>query len=692
MMGENLNTTLKDAFAGKIVRKDLTKKIKEGANVPVYVLEYLLGMYCATDDEANIEAGVSRVKDILADNFVRPDEAEKIKSKIREMGSYTVIDKVEAKLDPESDTYRAMFSNLNLKNVVVDDSYIKQFEKLLSGGIWCILRMNYNRLEDRYDDYDNDAPKGNKKNRVSPFEIEELTPIQLPHMDMQEFFDGRKQFSKDEWIDVLLRSVGMEPSQFENRVKWHLLERMVPLVENNYNLCELGPRGTGKSHIYKEISPNSILLSGGQTTVANLFYNMGNKTIGLVGMWDCVAFDEVAGITFKDKDGIQIMKDFMASGSFARGKEEKNANASMVFIGNINQSVDVLMKTSHLFEPFPAAIAYDSAFFDRMHCYLPGWEIPKMRPEFFTNEYGFITDYLAEFMREMRKRSFGDAIERYFRLGGDLNQRDVIAVRKSVSGMLKLVYPHGEFSRDDVAEILQYALEGRRRVKEQLKKIGGMEFYDVHFSYLDNESFEEHFVSVPEQGSGKLIPEGQGKPGHVYTVAHGDNGMLGVYKLETEVVGGNGKFEVTGVGYDREAKENLKTAQNYFKANKKMISGSISIDENNFLMHIADCQGVGSTPELAMCAFVALCGASLRKPVQSQMCILGNMSIGGTISKVEELANTLQVCFDAGAKKILLPMSSAADIGTVPSELFAKFQTSFYTSPEDAVFKALGIE
>lgn len=691
-MEDDLNIILQDNFAGKIVRKDLTKKIKEGANVPVYVLEYLLGMYCATNDEDSIEQGVVRVKGILADNFVRPDEAEMIKSKIREVGSYTVIDKVEARLDPDSDTYRALFSNLGLKNVIVADNYVKEYEKLLAGGIWCILRMNYNRMEDRYDEYDNDAPKGGKKNKVSPFKIEQLTPIQLPHMDMQEFFDGRKQFTKEQWIDVLLRSVGMEPTQFEDKVKWHLLARLIPLVENNYNLCELGPRGTGKSHVYKEVSPNSILVSGGQTTVANLFYNMANRSIGLVGMWDCVAFDEVAGITFKDKDGIQIMKDFMASGSFARGKEEKSANASMVFVGNINQSVEVLLKTSHLFEPFPQAMAYDSAFFDRMHYYLPGWEIPKMRPEYFTNEYGFITDYLAEFFREMRKRNFGDAIEQYFKLGHDLNQRDVIAVRKSVSGLIKLIYPHGEYTKDDVAEILKYALEGRRRVKEQLKKIGGMEFYDVHFSYLDNDSFEEHFVSVPEQGSGKLIPEGQGKAGHTYTVSRGDTGMLGVYKIETEVVGGNGKFEVTGVGYDREAKENLKTAQNYFRANKKLISGSISIDTNNFLMHIADCQGVGTTSDLALCAFVALCGASLRKPVQSQMCILGNMSIGGTISKVEELANTLQVCFDAGAKKILLPMSNAADIATVPSELFAKFQTSFYINPEDAVFKALGIE
>jgi ATP-dependent Lon protease len=700
-MERGLNALLCEHFAGKVVRKDLTKKIKEGANVPTYVLEYLLGMYCATDDDDSIADGIERVKAILSDNFVRPDEAEKIKSKIREQGVYTVIDKVEARLDPEHDNYKCVFSNLNIKNVVIADGYIKKFEKLLSGGIWCILRMNYNRLEDRYYDEPNpigfgadfDKPKHKgKKDKISPFEIDELTPIQLPNMDMDELFVGRTGFTKDEWIDALMRSIGMEPTQLDGRIKWHMLERMVPLVENNYNLCELGPRGTGKSHIYKEISPNSILISGGQTTVANLFYNMGSRMIGLVGMWDCVAFDEVAGITFKDKDGIQIMKDYMASGSFARGKEEKNASASMVFVGNINQSVDVLLKTSHLFDPFPEAMAYDSAFFDRMHYYLPGWEIPKMRPELITDEYGFITDYLAEFLREMRKRSFSDAIDRYFRLGSNLNQRDVIAVRKTVSGLLKILYPNGEFGKEEVAEVLEYALEGRRRVKEQLKKIGGMEFYDVHFSYLDNVSFEEHFVSVPEQGAGKLIPEGLGKPGHLYTVARGDSSMIGVFKLETEMVSGNGKFEVTGVGSDREAKESLKTAQNYFKANRKQISGTIDIDQSNYLMHIGDAQGIGITSELALCAFVALCSAALHKPVMSQMCVLGNMSIGGTINKVEELANTLQVCFDAGAKKILLPMSAAVDIGTVPSELFAKFQTSFYTSPEDAVYKALGVE
>jgi len=675
---EGLNEKLNKYFAGKVVRKDLTKKIKEGANVPVYVLEYLLGMYCATNDEDSINEGVERVKKILSENFVRPDEAEKIKSKIREVGQYTVIDKLSVKLNEKKDIYEAEFSNLGIKGVNIAPHYVKEYEKLLAGGIWCILKMSY-----FYDEEVRD---------ISPFNIDSITPIQMPNMDMEEVFGGRRCFSKEEWIDVLLRSVGMEPTQFDYKVKWHLLARLIPLVENNYNVCELGPRGTGKSHVYKEISPNSILISGGQTTVANLFYNMASKKVGLVGIWDCVAFDEVAGITFKDKDGIQIMKDFMASGSFARGREEKNASASMVFVGNINQSVDVLLKTSHLFDPFPEAMAYDSAFFDRMHYYIPGWEIPKMRPEYFTNEYGFITDYVSEFFREMRKRSFSDSIDKFFKLGSNLNQRDVIGVRKTVSGLVKLIYPNGEFNKEDIAEILEYALIGRRRVKEQLKKIGGMEFYDVHFSYIDNDSFEEHFVSVPEQGGSKLIPEGMQKQGHIYTVGHGDSGMIGAFKIETEVVTGSGKFDKTGLGSNREAKESLNIAFNYFKANKKSISGSIQVQNYDYLMHVQDIQGIGLTSELSLAAFIALCSGTLKKPVQIQMVILGSMSIGGTINKVEELSNTLQVCFDAGAKKVLLPMASAVDIPTVPPELFAKFQISFYQSPEDAVFKALGVE
>ncbi|MBZ9624733.1 protease Lon-related BREX system protein BrxL [Clostridium sp. FP2] len=675
---DELSIKLNSHFGGKVVRKDLTQKLKQGANVPTYVLEYLLGMYCATDDDDSINDGVERVKNILADNFVRPDEAEKIKSKIREMSRYTVIDKLTVKLNEKRDIYVAEFSNLGLKDVEIDSKYVKDYEKLLGGGIWCIIKIQY-----LYDETTKNA---------SPFLVETVTPIQMPNMDMDELIEGRKQFTKEEWIDILIKSIGMEPTQLKYQVKWHMLLRMVPLCENNYNMCELGPRGTGKSHLYKEISPNSILISGGQTTVANLFYNMSQRKIGLVGMWDTVAFDEVAGMTFKDKDAIQIMKDYMASGSFARGKEEKAASASMIFLGNINQSVDVLLKTSHLFDPFPEIMAYDSAFFDRMHFYLPGWEIPKMRPEFFTDSFGLITDYLSEYLREMRKKTFGDAIDKYFKLGNNLNQRDVIAVRKTVSGLVKLIYPHGEFTKDDIEEILRYALVGRRRVKEQLKKIGGMEFYDVHFSYIDNETMSEEFISVPEQGSGSLIPEGVMKAGQIYTIGVGDSGMIGVYKIETEVVNGTGKFEKTGLGSCRDAKESIETAFRFFKANSRNISASISTTQKDYLMHIQDVNGVGMTSSLALSAIIAMCSGALMKPVQSQVAVLGSVSIGGTINKVDDLANTLQVCLDAGAKKILLPMVNAGDLATVPPELFAKFQIMFYSGAEDAVFKALGVQ
>lgn len=676
---EIIKDKLRQNFAGKIVRKDLTKKIKEGANVPVYVLEFLLGQYCSSDDPELIEKGVESVKHILADNFVRPDEAQKILSQLRQRGNYTVIDRITVKLDIKKDAYFAEFSNLGLRDVPIEEDYPAKFDRLLCGGIWCIIQLNY-----EFDDEDYRS--------VNPIQIAKLTPIQMPHIDIEELKAGRKVFSQEEWLDVMLRSTGMEPDALTEREKWLLLARMLPLVENNFNMCELGPRSTGKSHLYKEISPNSILVSGGQTTVANLFYNMGSKTVGLVGMWDCVAFDEVAGIKFRDKDGVQIMKDYMASGSFARGKEEKAASASMVFVGNINQSVDVLLKTSSLFDPFPPEMGQDTAFLDRMHCYIPGWEVPKFRPEHFTDDYGFITDYLAEFLRELRKEQFSDALDRFFRLGKNLNQRDTIAVRRIVSGMVKLLYPDGDFTKEQLEEILRFALEMRRRVKEQLKKLGGMEFYDVNFSYIDNESFEEKYVTVPEQGGGKLIPDGICNPGQVYTIAQGRYGMIGTFRLESQMLPGNGKFQRTGLGSDREAKEATDTAFNFLKANCRRISGNISITTNDFIINYQDLQGLGLTSNLALPSLVAMCSIALGKPVVSSCAVLGEISIAGTMQKVDNLADTLQVCLDSGAKKVLLPLTSAADLGTVPAELIGAFSLIFYNSAEDAVFKALGVE
>lgn len=675
---EQINKKLRLRFDGKIVRKDLTKSIKEGANVPIYVLEFLLGQYCSSEDPSVVEEGVENVKRILSDNYVRPDEAQKILSVLRQRGSYTVIDKITVNLNIKKDTYEAEFSNLGVKDIPISEDYPSKYDRLLCGGIWCIVQLEYEYIEE--------------DRKASPIHIRKLTPIQMPHVDIEDLKEGRKNFTKEEWMKIMLRSIGMEPDELNERERWLLLARMLPLVENNFNLCELGPRSTGKSHIYKEISPNSILVSGGQTTVANLFYNMARKQVGLVGLWDCVAFDEVAGITFKDKDGIQIMKDYMASGSFARGKEEKAASASMVFVGNINQSVDVLLKTSSLFDPFPPQMGLDTAFLDRIHCYIPGWEIPKFRPYHFTNDYGFITDYLAEFLRELRKEQRGDALDKYFRLGKNLNQRDTIAVRKMVGGFLKLLYPNAEYTKEELEEVLKISLEMRRRVKEQLKKIGGMEFYDVNFSYIDNETFEEFYVSVPEQGGGKLIPEGICNPGQVYTVAQGKTGMLGVFRLESQMLSGTGKFERSGLGSDTKCKESTNTAFNFLKANSNRISGSISTLSKDYIVNYQDLQGIGMADKLALSTLIALCSIALGKPTVSSLAVLGDISIAGTLIKVEELANLLQVCLDSGAKKVLLPITSAANLGTVPSELVGCFNLIFYSSAEDAVFKALGVE
>jgi ATP-dependent Lon protease len=671
-----LDDLLNQNFPGKVVRKDLTKLVKEGANVPVYVLEYLLGSYCASNDEAVISEGLQTVKTVLAENYVRPDEAERVKSTIRERGSLKIIDKVTVTLNEKRDVYEALLSNLGVKGVEVDSQTVKRNEKLLVGGIWSLVTLQY---------FYEEGQKG------SPFLVKDLKPIQMPNMDMEELFEGRRAFTEQQWIDTLLRSTGMEPTNFSDRVKWHLLARMIPLIENNYNLVELGPRGTGKSHIYKEISPNSILVSGGQTTVANLFYNMARRQVGLVGLWDVVAFDEVAGISFADKDGVQIMKDYMASGSFARGRDAINAYASMVFVGNINQPVDTLVKTSHLFAPFPETMI-DSAFFDRFHAYVPGWEIPKMRPEFFTNQYGLIVDYLAEWLREMRKRTFGDAINKYFKLGRDLNQRDTIAVKHTVSGLLKLLYPNEQYDKEAVRRCLEYALETRRRVKEQLKKIGGMEFFDVHFSYIDAETLEEKFISVPEQGGGSLIPDGPLNPGVMHTVATGSGGHLGLYRLETQVTSGNGTLKTSGLGSNSGAREAIRVGFDYFKANANRVSASIKAGDHDYHLHVVELHNTGPANAMTLATFVALCSAVFGKPLQQQMVVLGSMSLGGNIVPVENLAESLQVAFDAGAKRLMLPMASVKDIPTIPGELFAKFQTGFYADPVDAVFKALGVQ
>lgn len=674
---EALDAKLRRLFDGRIVRKDLTKKMKVGANVPTYVLEFLLGQYCSSDDPKIVETGLENVKNIIEKNLVHSDETQLIISRLKAHGSGTVIDKVSVSLNTDHNFYVAEFANLDINFAHIDDSYPMLYDRLLCGGIWCIVRLEYAFNE----------------SKSSPFRVLKLTPIQMPRFDLAALKEARHAFTKDEWIDVLLRSSGMEPSQFTERERWLLLMRLLPLAESNLNLCEFGPRSTGKSHVYKEISPNSVLVSGGYATTADLFWNLRSSQVGLVGMWDCVAFDEVGGmIQFCwDMDSIQIMKDYMASGSFTRGKNEVAASASMVFNGNINQSIEELLRVSTLFHPLPAAMGKDTAFLDRIHGYIPGWEVPKFHPEHFTDEYGFITDYLAGFLHELRREQHGDELDRYFSLGRDINQRDSIAVRKLVSGFLKLIYPHGAYTKEELEEILVLALELRRRVKEQMKKLSFVEFGRVDFSYIDRETGQEHIVTVPEQRSSTLIPEGRCNPGIVYTVSLGYFKLPGVYRLESQMIDGTGKFERTGLESYREAKEATATAFNYLKANGNAISGSISTSRKNYIIDYSDLSDVALTEHLTLATLIALCSIALGKSTLDSLAVLGDITIGGTLVKVEKLTDVLQVCFDAGAKRVLLPIVSAADLANVPPELMGHFSVIFYNTAEEAVFKALGM-
>ena len=712
---DDLDRKIIEHFPGKIVRKDLTSLMKRGAGIPTYVLEYLLGMYCATDDEAAIADGMARIRKILAENYVRPEESEKIKSRIRELGQYTVIDKVSARLDEYRDLYVAQFTNLNIEPFVMPDEYVRQHTKILTGGIWCIMRIQYLRPEDIAEDplvdiFGDDpgeqhgrarkgrtSGKGKRGPEDSPFKIASLTPIQMPSLDLSEFVSHREAFTTDEWIALLLRSAGYEPSALTPRERMHFLTRMVPLVELNYNLCELGPRGTGKSHIYTEVSPYSYLLSGGQTTTAKLFANnaaRAGQRIGLVGHWDCIAFDEVAGMNFRDQNAVQIMKGYMANGTFGRGTESFNAEASMVFEGNINDSVANVLKTTHLFDPFPPEFNNDSAFFDRIHCYLPGWEIPKMRSDLICERYSLITDCLGEFLHAMRRRDFTHHINRHFRLNSDFNRRDEIGVRKTFSGLAKLIFPDGKMDREDVRMLLEYAIEGRRRVKEQLKTMAGIEFIDVKLGYADVENpAEVHIVGVLEQTDDALIPDTTPQAGHVFGVGRSVTDEMAVYKLENKAVSGNAAFRMEGVGSNREVRDALNAAFEQFKNCAPRPAAGMHVASKDYLLFCNDLQSKGPSAEVSLAEFIGLCSAASGRPVIAGLVIPGILRLSGSLEPIGNLEDVLRVAKNAGAKRILLPMSSIADLQNVAPELIGAVSPEFYETGDAvaAARRALGL-
>lgn len=693
-------------FPGKVARKDLTMKMKKGANVPTYVLEYLLGMYCATDDEDAIEMGLKKISNILSENYVRPDQSEYIKSKIEENGQHTIIDKITVVLVEREDKYVARFTNLNIDPFEVSSNLVVHNEKLLTGGIWCIIRIEYAGLEKEEEQEEfEESIFGNQKTKKkvkkkkskydSPFVITSLKPIQMSNLDLDEILEARSNFTKEEWITLLLRSVGYEPDELSEKEKLHYLLRFVPFIQRNYNLVELGPRGTGKSHAYSELSPYSILMSSGTTTVSNMFYNMASRRVGLVGNWDCVAFDEVAGITHATGDMVQIMKNYMANGSFARGTDTISSDASIAFEGNTFRSVSDMMRTSNLFEPFPETFNNDSAFFDRIHAYLPGWETPKLRSSLFTNGYGLISDCFSEFCHAMRKYDFTNSFGEYFALNASFNTRDTIAVGRTFSGLAKLIYPDECMDKEETRELLEYAIECRRRVKEQLRKITPGEFSDVDLGYIDLDTEEETIVPLPEVANGTLVFEGYEPPGYVYGVGRSISNTVGVYRLENKLLDGTGTLSFKNVeGLSRSPKsvrDSITAAFNYFKQNtRKIVSGSY--EDFDYSLYFNDLQGRGISDEISVAEVVGLFSGLANRAVLSSLVICGRVVMSGSMMPLTtELEDIFVTVINAGARRLMLPSDSEAAYDQLNEDLKKKVEVIFYSTPLDAVRRALGI-
>ena len=703
----DLDRKLIDNFPGKIVRKDLTTLMKKGANVPTYVLEYLLGMYCATDDQDVIDVGVEKIKKILSENYVRPDQSEYVKSKIKENGQYTIIDKITVVFDDREDKYVARFTNLRMDPFEVSSNLVVHNEKLLVGGIWCIVKIEYVGLEknekeqdsfeeDIFDDKKKQKKLKRKKSKYdSPFEIAFLRPIQMPNLDLDDIKNARCNFTKDEWISMLLRSAGYEPDELTQKEKLHYLLRFVPFIQKNYNLVELGPRGTGKSHVYSELSPYSILMSSGTTTVSNMFYNMSSRRVGLVGNWDCIAFDEVAGITKATSDMVQIMKNYMANGTFARGSDSISSDASIAFEGNTFRSVADMMRTTNLFEPFPDAFNNDSAFFDRIHAYLPGWETPKLRAKLFTTNYGLISDCFSEFCHSMRKYDFTNMFSEYFELNNCYNTRDDTAVRRTFSGLAKLIYPDEVMTKEEARELLEYSIECRRRVKEQLRKMNPTEFSDVGLGYIDLETNEETVVSLPEVSNGSLIFEGFEKAGYVYAVGNSVNNSIGIYRLENKLTNGSGKFDFKNVEglskAPRNVKDSITAAFNYFEENcSKIIAGSYK--DFDYSLYFNDLQNRGVSEEISVAEVVGLFSGLANRSVLPSLVVCGRVVMSGSMMPIKsEIEDIFVTALNAGAKYILMPEESRDKCSKLTAELKNDIEIIYYTTPLDAAKKALGV-
>lgn len=679
---DDLDKKLLENFRGYVVKKDLVRSVKVGANVPVFVLEFLIANSCSTDDDEKIRIGMENVKKVLSEHYVNPEEGTLIQSKIRERGRFKIIDKISVELDSKKDVYWAKLQNINIKDGNISDALVKQHEKLLMGGIWAIIDVEYD-------------PNIRVGQNIFPFVITEIKPIQLSSFDNTRIINKRKEFTKSEWLDVVLRSCGYEPNAegLTHRVKMLLLSRLLPMVESNFNFIELGPRSTGKSFVFKELTPYAVLISGGQGTVAKLFVHGSTGKVGAVGQWDAICFDEATDKIFKDRDAVPLMKDYMESGSFSRAGAggEITGVASIILNGNINQPVETVLQTSHLFSPLSDEVKNDTAFLDRIHFYLPGWEMIKFAPQHFTSSFGFSTDYFSESLKSLRRVTYTDVVEKFYSLGSHLKQRDTKPVKKTVSGFIKLMHPDGEYTKDDVKEYLEIALEMRRRVKEQLKRIGGMEFWDTNFSYIDKETQEEFFVGLPEEKGSNLIESTPLSPGVCYTsTSDGEN--VALVRIETAVVTGTGKLNITGVN-NTAVKENIKNTYQYIKANETTIlSDKHSLRNYDITIQVTNLLGAGISSGIGSAVYVAIISALYKKNLKPGLAVLGNISVGGAIERVTNFADKVTMLSENGAKSVVVPMDNLNELSNVPPTVLGNTDVPFYQNNQMLMQKAIFVD
>ena len=674
-----LDIKLLEHFRGYVVKKDLVRSVKVGANVPVFVLEYLIANSCSTDDEDKIHEGMENVKKILSEHYVNPEESSLIHSKIREKGRYKVIDKISVELDSKKDIYWAKLQNSNITNGNIHDGLVKEHEKMLMGGIWAIIDV----------EYDPDIKIGQN---IYPFVITNIKPIQLSSFDNSKIINKRKEFTKSEWLDIILRSCGYEPDAegVTDRIKMLLLSRLLPMVEANFNFIELGPRSTGKSFVYKELTPYAVLISGGQGTVAKLFVHGTTGKVGAVGQWDAICFDEATDKIFKDREAIPLMKDYMESGSFSRAGAggEITGVASIILNGNINQPVETVLQTSHLFSPLSDEVNSDTAFLDRIHFYLPGWEMIKFAPQHFTSSFGFSTDYYSEALKSFRRVTYTDALEKYFSLGAHLKQRDTKPVKKTVSGLIKLMHPDGVYTKEDIREYLVIALEMRRRVKEQLKRIGGMEFWDTNFSYIDKETQEEFFVGLPEDKGSHLIENTPLPPGVCYTsTSDGDN--VALVRIEVVTTSGSGKLNISGVS-NTSVKENIKNTYQYIKANEKTIlSEQHSLKNYDITIQVTNMLGASISTGIGSAVYIAIVSALYKKNLKAGLAVLGNISVGGAVERAINFADKITMLSENGAKSVVVPMDNLSELTNIPATVLGNTDVPFYQNNQMLMQKAI---